>query len=48
MTVATLFLIAALILFVISAFGVASRINLQSAGLACLVLSLILGSGLIR
>ncbi len=48
MTVATLFLIAALILFIVSAFGVASRINLQSAGLACLVLSMIIGSGLIQ
>jgi len=41
MTIATLLLLAALILFVISAFGVASRINLQSAGLACLAASLL-------
>ncbi len=39
MTIATLLLIAALILFVIDAFGVASRVNLQSAGLACCVLA---------
>ncbi len=48
MTVAMLFLIAALILFVVDVFGVAVRVNLQSAGLACLVLSMILGSGIIR
>ncbi len=37
MTIATILLLAALILFVIDAFGVASRVNLQSAGLACVV-----------
>lgn len=29
-------LVAALVCFIISALGVSSRINLQSAGLACL------------
>lgn len=36
-------LIAAFILFVIAAFGVGARFNLVAAGLACWVLSVILG-----
>lgn len=35
MNIALIFMIAALVLFIVSAFGVASRVNLQSAGLAC-------------
>ncbi len=41
MTLATIFLIAALILFIVAAVGVASRINLTAAGLACVVASLL-------
>lgn len=43
-----IFLIAALILFIIAAIGVSCRINLTAAGLACWVLSQIIGSGLLR
>ena len=46
MDLAFIFLVAALILFIVSAVGVSSRVNLQSAGLACLVASLLLGAGL--
>lgn len=38
------FLIAALILFILAAIGTTSRFNLVAAGLACWVLSLLLGS----
>ena len=41
MTIALLFLIAALILFITAAVGVASRINLVAAGLACVVVSML-------
>jgi hypothetical protein len=41
MTIATIFLIVALILFIVDAIGVASRINLQSAGLACCVVAVL-------
>ena len=34
MTIIAIFLIIAIILFIISALGVPSRVNLQSAGLA--------------
>lgn len=44
MTIATLFLIVALILFVLAAIGIPSRIGLQSAGLACVVLALLVGA----
>lgn len=47
MTITILLLLVALICFVLSAFGVGSRVNLQSAGLACFVLSIIVTSGLI-
>lgn len=36
-------LIAAFILFVLGAIGIPSRVNLVSAGLACWVLTLLLG-----
>ncbi len=39
----TILLVVALILFAMSAAGVPSRINLQSAGLAIWVLSLLIG-----
>ncbi len=41
MTLELIFLIAALILFAIAAFGVASRINLVAAGLACVTVALL-------
>jgi hypothetical protein len=41
--VSTILLVVALVLFVISAVGVPSRFNLQSAGLAVWVLSLLVG-----
>jgi hypothetical protein len=44
---ATIFLIAALILFIVAAIGVSSRINLTAAGLACLVASMLLGAGVV-
>jgi hypothetical protein len=43
MSIAVLFLLIALILFVLSAAGVSSRINLQSAGLAFVVASMLVG-----
>ena len=43
-----LLLLAALILFLISAFNVPSRVNLLSAGLACWVLSDIVARGLLN
>ena len=39
-----LLLVAAFVLFVVAAFGVASRFNLLAAGLACWVLEVILAS----
>lgn len=42
MSVATLLLIVALILFIIAAIGVPSRINLVAAGLACATLAFVL------
>jgi hypothetical protein len=41
-------LIAAFILFVIAALGVGGRFNLVAAGLACWVLSIIIGSCALR
>jgi hypothetical protein len=43
--ISTVLLVVALVLFVMSAASVPSRINLQSAGLACWVLSIVIGSG---
>lgn len=43
MSVAAILLLAALVLFLLSAIGIASRVNLQSAGLACVALALLLG-----
>lgn len=47
MSVAAIFLIAALILFVLAAIGLASRINLTAAGLACVAAYLLLGAGVL-
>lgn len=47
MNLQLLFLLIALILFVISAVGVSSRFNLQSAGLAFLVAAMLVGDGII-
>jgi hypothetical protein len=44
----TFLAMAAFILFVIAAFPIASRINLVAAGLACWVLSTIVGTGLLH
>lgn len=44
MSIAVLFLVIALVLFIVDALGVASRINLQSAGLACVVVSMLAGA----
>jgi hypothetical protein len=44
MGISLLFLVAALVLFIVSALGVGSRINLQSAGLACLTASMLVGA----
>jgi hypothetical protein len=41
MSIAMLFLLAALILFIIAACNVASRINLVAAGLACATASVL-------
>ncbi len=45
MDIAFIFLILALILFVVAAFGVSSRVNLTAAGLACLTASMIFTGG---
>jgi hypothetical protein len=47
MAASALLLIAAFILFVLSAIGVGGRINLQSAGLACLTLAMLLGASIL-
>lgn len=44
MNLAVLLLIAAVVLFVLSALGVGSRINLQSAGLACMAAAMLAGT----
>ncbi len=41
MPIATILIIIALVLFILSAFGVGGRINLTAAGLACWVGSLL-------
>lgn len=42
---AALFMLIALILFVVAAFGVGSRINLVAAGLAFMAASMLAASG---
>jgi hypothetical protein len=44
MPLAAIFLVAALILFILSAIGIASRVNLLALGLACIAAALLLGS----
>lgn len=44
MSFAVLFLVIALVLFIVDVIGVASRVNLQSAGLACVVASMLTGA----
>lgn len=41
MTISVLFLIIALVLFIVAAIGVSSRVNLTAAGLACVVVSML-------
>jgi hypothetical protein len=48
MTLSTLFLIFALVLFIVAIFPLPIRFNLIAAGLACWVFSVILGSGVIH
>ena len=49
MSVPNLLLVGAFVLFVLAAFGLpVGRINLLAAGLACWLLSQILGSGILR
>ena len=43
MDAAALLLIVALILFIVAAFGVQSRINLTAAGLACFIAAILVG-----
>ncbi len=47
MDIATIFLIIALVLFIVAAIGVASRINLTAAGLACLTASMLITGGVL-
>ncbi len=48
MTIATILLLVAFILFVLGTFGATRpNINLVAAGLACLTLYLILGTGIL-
>lgn len=42
-----LLMLAALILFLLSTFGVGARFNLQSAGLACLTLAFLIQRGVL-
>ena len=43
MSIAFLLLLAAIILFVLAAFGVTSRVSLTDIGLACVAAALLLG-----
>lgn len=43
MAIATVLMFLALMLFLASTFGVSSRVNLQSAGFACVVLAVLAG-----
>ncbi len=47
MTIASIFIIAALICFILGAFGISSRVSLTDAGLACLTVAMLLGAGLL-
>ncbi len=41
MSIVSLFILAALILFVLATFNIAARFNLTAAGLACIAASLL-------
>ena len=43
MTIGAIFLIVALILFLLAAFGINSPVNLVAAGLACVVIAALVG-----
>ena len=43
MALATILLIAAIILFLLAAFGVSSRVSLTDIGLACVAAAMLLG-----
>lgn len=47
MSVAALFFIIVLILFVLAAIGVGARFNLTAAGLASLTVAFLLGAGVL-
>jgi hypothetical protein len=48
MTIATILLVIALVLFIASAIGVASRVNLTAAGLAFVVGAMLAGDVVLR
>ena len=48
MTLQLIFLICALVSFLLATFGVASKINLTALGLAFLTLSMLVGNVVIR
>lgn len=43
MTVATILLLAAIVLFILSALGIRSRVGLTDIGLACIAGALLMG-----
>ncbi len=47
MTLAAIFLIIALGLFIVAAVGVSTRINLTAAGLACVTVSMLITGGVL-
>lgn len=47
MPIILIFLIAALVLFILAAFNVPSRPNLTAAGLACVVVAMLAGKGVL-
>ena len=48
MSIGLLFLLAALVLFLLGAFGVPSRVNWTDLGLACVVCAMIAGSAVLH
>lgn len=47
MTLSLIFLVAALVLFILDAVGISSRVGLQSLGLTCVVAAMIAGSAVV-
>lgn len=47
MSIVSLILLAALVLFVLATFGTLSKINLTAAGLALLTLYVLIGDGIL-